>query len=404
MYKGNGYEKTTYQFANGQTCETSLLLKAVLEAGPWQIRKIILVGTLTSSWDALIPGDGNADADLWLTIKDECKTEAGISEESRAKLEQKLPQWYNLPVVLKIHTAKLDAADAEQVFSVYSTIAEEIAPDTDILFDITHGFRSMPILIYQALQLDAINTPNRDINLIYGEYVDGKTRSIVRDLSKYWDFYEITLAKKLFDSRFDGALLAEKMRPLWESGAKCVERFSKIIECNYALQVPESLRQLKNALGKFDHANSPRWLIDVKNDLERIYKRLNVDEDVRFPLGKTLRQYSKLLEEKGLITQAVIALQIAIETVVTEKCGASEYIGDYQWWQDYGKIYFSSIRKKDNAMSASLKAVENLRNQIAHGGAKDRNTGEFPHITSLAMLLKKGNAAADTFFALLDDE
>jgi hypothetical protein len=54
-------------------------------------------------------------------------------------------------------------------------------------------------------------------------------------------------------------------------------------------------------------------------------------------------------------------------------------------------------------MAFSLQDIENLRNQIAHGGGRDKKTGEYPHLGNLASVLKKGNAAADSFFALLEE-
>jgi CRISPR-associated Csx2 family protein len=406
MYKDEGgYQKTKYQFTDGKVYETSLLLKAILETGTWPIKKVILIGTRTSSWDILIPDDG--EADLWFTIKEACKNEPGISQASIDELEKKLPHWYhNIPFVLKVHTPKLDAVNAEAIFTVYMTISGELAPDTDVLFDITHGFRSMPILIYQALQLDSSKLQNRGINLIYGELIDKEKISYVRDLSKYWDFYEITAAKQRFTSRFDGKVLAEKIKPYWESGAKCLVRFSEIVECNYSLQIPDLLKQIRNAIEKFNTGESgvSQWVIDVKDELAGVLRTLYVSGDDPLVRGKTLRAYARLLEEKGLITQGVIALQIAIETAVIEKCGGSNYIGDYKWWQEHGKIYFSNIKQKSSSMSISLQKIENLRNQIAHGGAKDRNSGEYPHLENLPTILKNGNRAADTFFALLEED
>jgi hypothetical protein len=127
-----------------------------------------------------------------------------------------------------------------------------------------------------------------------------------------------------------------------------------------------------------------------------MYRRLH-----KTTVSETLRLYSRMLEEKGLITQAVIALQIALETAVAVKYGGDNYIGDWDWWQEYGKDFFLKIRNSDMKMAVSLQKIENLRNQIAHGGGRDKKTGEYPHLGNLAAVLKNGNTAADRFFALL---
>ncbi|GHS91098.1 CRISPR-associated protein [Planctomycetales bacterium] len=404
MYKKEGgYRQTVYQFADGQKVETALFLTAILQAKKSEIKKVVLIGTRTSSWDALIPDGGNADLDLWGKIQGECLSSDGISDTLLKKLQAKLPEWHDgLPFALKAHTSCVDKDTAGEVFAVYSTIAAEIADHTDILFDITHGFRSMPVLIYQALQLDAIKLQNRRIDLIYGEYIDQEKISHVRDLSPYWDFYEITAAEKLFTDKLDGKLLAEKIQPHWKSGAECLRRLSEIIECNFAFQLPETLNQIKNAIEKkAPSSDAQPWVTDAKNELAAIYKKL-----FHSTTSETLRAYSRLLESKGLLTQAVITLQIALETAVTEKYGAPENIGDYDWWQETGKSKYIEIKKQiesDDGKSQSepLWQIENLRNGIAHGGARDRKSGSFAHIANLPKILKQGNAAADQFLLRL---
>jgi CRISPR-associated Csx2 family protein len=394
MYKDEGgYRKTKYQFANGETHVSSLFLKTLLETQKRDIRKVILVGTYTSSWDILIPDGGDADPDLWITIKDECKSADGISEESLRLLKTKMLQWHNLPFAFKIHSSHLDADNAEAIFGIYKTISDEIAEDTDILFDITHGFRSMPILIYQALQYDMAQFSNRRIHLIYGEYIDKEAISYVRDLSKYWNFHEISAAITMFEEKLDGEILAKKIKPYWEPGGKCLVRLSEIVKCNFSFQIPDALRQIRNALNSLAD-DVPQWVKDVHRGLTVIYDRLQSNS-----VSMCLRAYSKLLEEKQLIAQAVITLQMAVETIITEKY-APDHVGEYEWWQKYGDDFYKKEKRKLSWNDKdALYKIEDLRNAIAHGGNKDKRTKEYPSTANLPGLLKQGNKAADKLFA-----
>jgi CRISPR-associated DxTHG motif protein len=207
-------------------------------------------------------------------------------------LREKLPLWYGIPFSVEFHTDKIDSDTASDVFDVYRTLtnSDKLDIKSDILFDITHGFRSMPILVYQALQFDFEKTGHRNIKIIYGEYKKDEKIAYVRDLSQYWELSIITRAKNLFSNKLDGKLLAEKIKPYWESGAKCLQHFSEIVECNFSLQIPEVLKQINNAVDEFPQ-NLPKWIIDVKDELSAIYKKLN------------------------------------------------KYIGNYEWWQMYGKDF-----------------------------------------------------------------
>jgi CRISPR-associated DxTHG motif protein len=280
----------------------------------------------------------------------------------------------------------------------------DIASGTDILFDITHGFRSMPLLIFQSLQLNASKIVNKKIDLIYGEYIEAKKISYVRDLSQYWDYYEISSAIKLFEEKLDGKLLAEKIKPFWEKGAKFIIRLSEIVECNFSLQIPDALNELKNALKNYSDTENQQWVNDVWKMLnDEIYKNLIPNEKEPYPIAVTVWNYSKLLRKKNLITQAVIALHVAMETVIAEEYDNTR-IGDYGWFNGYydakksqkiegiGDKRLKEVYQKNPRLGSKLDKLEGLRNQIAHGGGKNKK-GEYPHQANIKGILDPMDAA-----------
>jgi len=413
MYKKEGgYRKTLYQFPNGKKCETSIFLKAILESEYYSpVKKIVLIGTTSSSWDVLIPND-EKNEDIWFKTKDLCEKNM-FSGESK-ELETKLSEWYNnIEFKLIVHTNEFTPKNVENVFDKYLEIPGLLEDETDIIFDITHAFRSMPLLIFQSMQVGASKIKGRKVKLLYGEYIETDISS-VRDLSSYWDYYEISSAIKLFEENLDGKILAEKIKPYWESGYKFLVRFSEIVECNFSLQLPEALKQLKNALADYNETGKPQWVIDVKDKLADIYRELNQKSGEKYPVAKTVWEYSKLLRKKDLVTQAVIALQVVPETAVAEKYDPSK-IGDFGWFNGYfderkskkvegiGDAKLKEIRKKNPKLSSSLGQIERLRNQIAHGGGKDKKEN-YPHQANIPGILKPVDGAIEEFFKELDGE
>ena len=382
MYK-DGYRKTIYRFSDGKEHKTSLFLEAILETGYRQIKKVILVGTKTSGWHKLIVDQGENET-LFKKLREECENKKkGIGEDSKYELELKLRESYNnIPFKIIAHTDKLDQENVESVFSDYGKISYYLEPNTDILFDISHGFRSMPLLVFQSLQLNAMKIYRRRVELIYGEYIQDEDVSYVRDLSKYWDYYEISSAIRLFKEKFDGKLLAKKVKPFWENGADILDRLSEIVECNYSLQMPEALDQLKDALDNFSNPENLLWVTDVKSMLAEIFERLRMKQsEEKYPVAKIVWEFSKLLHKKDLITQAVIAKQVVVETAMTEKLDPSK-IGDYDWFRSGNpsslglkENAFQQLRelRKNNQKLKILGHLEYLRNQVAHGGKKKEN-------------------------------
>jgi CRISPR-associated Csx2 family protein len=411
------YETTTYQFPDtGKMWKTSVFVEAILKTEYRHIKKVILVGTLTSNWDLLIV-DRDNNEDIYLKISEECNKN-GISDESIKELKSRLQEWYNIPFEIIYHKARISSDTIVDIFFRYEKIPGLLADNTNILFDITHGFRSMPLLVYQSLQLnlDLQKTFDREVEVIYGElnYGEGKI-SPVHDLSEYWEYYEINSAIKLFEDKLDGRLLANKLDQPWKSGAKFLRRLSDIVECNFSLQIPEALKELKNALKDFNDKEKPLWVIEVRNKLAEIHKKLSVKEDERFPVAKIVWEYSKLLHEKKLITQEVIALQVVVETAMTEKIDGpkSVKIGNYDWFRtddplsiglkQSGIQQLRKICRKNKKIKQPLWQLNDTRDSIAHGGGRNQNE-DFPHQASIKRLLETIDDAIVEYFNIIDQE
>jgi len=147
--------------------------------------------------------------------------------------------------------------------------------------------------------------------------------------------------------------------------------------------------------------------------LSEIYKRLYQKDDEKYRIAKIVWEYSKYLREKELITQAIIAMQVVPETAIAEKYDPSK-IGDFGWFNGYfdekksqkiegiGDKELKKIRKKNSKLSSSLGQLERLRNQIAHGGGKDKK-GNYPHHANIRGILKPTDSAIEELFKALDE-
>jgi CRISPR-associated Csx2 family protein len=395
-----GYKTTEYQFPNGKTYKTSLFLEALFLAEYKPIKKIILIGTRTSNWDALLadmqsnPGGKPADhTDLWERLVEECESEAaaGITEESCRLLEKALTEKTGVPVVIKYHTPEIDAATIPEIFPVYSSLVKELAENTDILLDITHGFRSMPLLVYQALQFGLAGDSLRKVELIYGE-IRRNAASPARDLSEYWRLSEISAAKNLFFRKFDGARLAPFLHDAWGEGENLINRFSAIVECNLSLDMPRWIQDAKRALSRPLKGTEPDWILELRNFLKE-----EVIKKVERPLNSDmLRAFSRLLEEQGLRIQAIITLQAALEARTVEYYGSAGEIGDYDAWQEkYRSEYLS--KRRELSQGRTLGTLEWVRNSIAHGGYKD-NQGKAFTSQEIGNALKNSKNAVHEYF------
>ena len=386
MYR-EGYRQTTYVFPNDEKIQTHIFLNAILQAKYKEVSKIILVGTATSGWDMLI----DVNDELWLRACEE-KENGGVSGELIADIEKYLSEKKNIPVVVKCHSDVIDNNTSLDIFNQYNSIVPEIA-DENILFDITHGFRSMPILLYQALQFSIAQNPKvKNVEIVYGEYIDSKKESYVRNLSSYWLYSQISDALNIFKEKLDGFKLADLIEPEWKEGAKAIRRFSEIVQTNFSLQIVEVGRQIKNAIEKCPE-NAPKWLDGVRGFMAQIHAGISAQ-----PVHKALLKYAELLYDRKLNVQAIITLQVAVETFIAEKEGLPENIGNYEWWQCEGRGKLNEIKRRHpKEIKIPLTNVEAFRNQIAHGGGRNRD-GNFPQAANLPNIYKSGIRGIENLF------
>lgn len=410
MYKTSkdfeGYKETNYSFKE-KHFKTRLFMEAILQMQDKTINQIILLGTDTSSWDCLVDKD-NAERDetieLWDSLFDQCEKTAdseplGVSRENLDRLEKYLSERFKTEVIILCHTQNIDGNTLEELFDYYTSVANKVRKGNDILFDITHGFRSMPVLLYQSLQY-SLSQENRKVEIIYGELdINDKSKGCARDLSKYWSYSELTSALNVFKSKLDGFKLAELIEPYWEKGSKAIKRLSEIVQTNFAFQIEEVCRQIKNALDKFPTDEAPKYLDSIKTFLKEICNL--VDEEAT---SKTLFKYSQFLYSHNLNVQAIITLQITVEAAIVEKYASSERFGDYDWWKEEGKGRLD--KQKSNhwkKIGVPLTNLEHFRNQIAHGGGKDKD-GKYPHAANISSIYESGKKGVEKLLEILKSE
>lgn len=410
MYKTSkdfeGYVETNYFFKENYF-KTRLFMQAIVQKPYKPIDQIILLGTDTSSWDCLVDKDEDnreETIELWISLFDQCESKnegeppLGVSRENLDRLKKYLSERFKLDVVIKCHSPNIDETTSEELFNCYTEVTDIVKKGNDILFDITHGFRSMPVLLYQSLQY-SLSQKNRKVEIIYGELdINDKSKGYARDLSSYWSYSELAVALNVFKSKLDGFKLAELIEPYWDKGSKAIKHLSEIVQTNFAFQIEEVCRQIKNALDKFP-TDAPKYLHSIKTFLKEICDL--VDEE---STSKTLFKYSQFLYSHNLNVQAIITLQITVEAVIIEKYANPERFGDYDWWKEQGKGFLDTLKRDHwKEIKEPLNNLEYFRNQIAHGGGRNKD-GDFPHAANIPGVYESGKKGVEKLFEILKKE
>ena len=367
------YKKTIYVFEDGKEYSCSVFCEALVEHYARDLKKIIIIGTVKSAWNALIADldDNDASAELWLNIKYELESQ-GISDDNLLQLEEYLKNLYKgIDFKLLVHSVSFQKDTIASILSVYSQIYPNIEKNTKLVLDITHGFRYMPMLMYQTLQYHGNEFGIDNVKMLYGELGSDK-KSFVRDVSDVWKIAEINKQVYAFKTSFDGLALGRTLKQYKEDIVSgWILGFSDLVQKNYVMQIKQAISELRNILKK--KASVGSFDLDAFNFIDDIYNYLD-DFANRFStcdcLSDYLFQFAIVLNEKELTTQSIIALRESLWTKLLEKYSPEE-IGTYvkdMYVRDFYKAFVDDC--KDKGIYKDINDLIDERNQIAHAGIR----------------------------------
>lgn len=389
-----GYLKTCYYFEDKKPLTYSIFSDALIEYYQNELKKVIIIGTVTSSWNALLVDPNGTDYDKWVDIEAEINSddgEKGIKEETFDDLEEYLTESYenkyNKHIEFKLLTHSADFnSDIDSIYGVYAKIHEYIAEDTKLIIDITHGFRYMPMIMYQTIQLYGREFALDDVKILYGEL--NKDKSVkdesgkyipvgyARDISNVWKMAEIEKQVYAFKSTFDGIRLGETLKLYKEDKlAEWIMGFSDSVKKNYIVQIRQAIRELRTLVEDNGRNKEHRFIDDLCTFLK---KELVKPFDSCKSLSEYMLIFSRILYNHELSTQAMIALRECIDTRIKEKYFPDKigiYIKNIEGdLITSDKMYGETKRGYtdfSNWDRYNLDKLREKRNMIAHAGNVD---------------------------------
>ena len=384
QFKNDNYVKTCYSFPDGSRSEkTTIFSRALLERYKKDLDSVVIAGTDTSSWSAVLPDDcDNEDiTELLLKLYEQEKKKEAISAEDLEKVRFWLQTLYGCDVHI-LPPQKSDISEEENALAVYSKVFSYVKKGSKIVFDITSGFRYIPLLIFQNLQLHSSGIDIEDVKILYAELGEGK--ATVRDVSSVWRAAEMNKELSSFRSSLDGHSLSRTVRSFgYVKMAEWIDEFTDNIQKNYVMACDrEFFARLRNALER-----------EIGDDLEYISSSF-IRETALFlkteivdwfdfrekRLSYYLFTLAFILGRHNLFTQAVIALRESLYTRIFENHDPDQ-IGKYINEKDLrGKAYYIEFNNsvyRNTVYGNAIEELRKLRNSIAHAGA-DKDIKQLP--------------------------
>lgn len=375
--EADAYRKVDYDFGS-ITVSSSCFLRALCASGKYQFDNVLVIGTYTSSWSTLIDDCSTNEGELWLKLEEESTSGSpggGVSVQTLSELEAALSARWKVPVKCLAHDQALNEDNATHLLERYCT--EAASADSNIIMDITHSFRWMPMLLMASMQFkNSFPSSLSHIDIIYGEE-NGK----VRCLDAVWKGFDLANACSIFFDKFEPEPLVALLDGFWPSGAKAISRLGRQLQGNFLVHVNETLAQLRNALIDFKNiSDPPLWSQKVYKELGIFHAKLSSS-----PFHcRNILALAEMFAERHLFGQAIITLRLSYEAFLFDFFKEIDY-GNYELTEKLDDRF----KKANGNFRNKAKNLDYSRNMVAHGGAVSVDSSDSkPQIDNLPKAYK----------------
>lgn len=161
-------------------------------------------------------------------------------------LRELLSQAQPLPIV--------NGETEEDSWNLFQTIADAIPQGGEVIFDVTHGFRSLPVVTLLALSYLRIVKGVKLRAVVYGAWQPGQDTTPLFDLTPFVSLLDWAQAANRFQDTGDASLFKELLEMKRQASYNAVSRqlatLSQAIFSNRGLEVPDEATKLLRVLEK----------------------------------------------------------------------------------------------------------------------------------------------------------
>jgi CRISPR-associated Csx2 family protein len=367
-----GYQKANYQFEGGDTRSTPFFGLALLEelsARNFAVDHLVVLGTCSSIWDALLLDEMQQNAELWYKLADqvskgnveECLLESIAPDVAKSLAGKKLAKRVTLRII------PFGREESEQV-SILQTMAEVVEDGDTVSMDISHGFRSLPMLGYaSALFLQQIKNA-KIAGLYYGALemsMQGVTPVVRLDgLLKIADWVTAISAFRVSgDYGVFSHLLPEKEDALSMQQAGFLEK---------TLNIAQARSHLKKVRSRFSAMSEKDPVF--KLFVDELQRETDWVEENTFA-DRQLSAARNALRNGNYARAAALGVEAIISARVIKNGQDPLKYQNREKAREELKAECRGVQKKPHSSpERAFSELNDLRNSLAHGTRPDRNT------------------------------
>ncbi|MGE4286792.1 MAG: TIGR02221 family CRISPR-associated protein [Phycisphaerae bacterium] len=294
----------------------------------------------------------------------------------------------------------------DEIWEIFSAVNSEICANDSVVLDITHGFRSLPML---GLTLINYAKVAKDIcveGVYYAPYVSGRDNTPIFDLSEFDNLLEWTTAADQFvtagsalklealvkkhNSKVQRGKLAGESKEDWRAIGNFVQKLASLTQSLSTCRLKdlsEQVRELQRLASKITDNNSKpiHSLISTAN--REVAPISNEDPlacgiaAARFCLNHNMIQQGITIVQEAAVTKVLIEIGVEddkiydydkIRKYVTLAAKSFNRKIDEPQAEVYGKI--KDFLKVNKQLVAEINSLTDFRNDVNHAGMRDNSS------------------------------
>lgn len=385
------YREATYRFQDQENGEESLSTRFVARAVTkhFGIDNLIIIGTVKSMWEEVYHSfaqeRGVLDEDVWFQIDEACHDampDSPLLIPCQKEIEQAIGgDTHLIPIRYGLTEQEIDENSA-----IILGVEQFLQPDDEIYVDVTHSFRSLPIMLMNTLiYLQNVSSKRLKIkHILYGmlEMQSELGYAPVVELGSIMRMNEWITAAYAFSEFGNAYQLAELMEQSGDgSTAGVLKSFSDMMNLNY-------LARIKNMAGRLraidiGEIHDPFALMILPPVINSFTKSFNP----RHRLSRFQYELADWQFEHCNYCASYLTLQEALITLVCEHNGFDPLKKDERdKVKDafLGKIF--GVRYPDVVKKVYFK-INGTRNDLVHSRISSKKKGN--PVTQLEKALKE---------------
>ncbi|MEE2003008.1 TIGR02221 family CRISPR-associated protein [Alkalimonas sp. MEB108] len=350
------YRTTVYQMPEGPS--QPLAYFGYLLQERMQPDSMVILGTCGSMWDGLlddmaIPDDiKNPLIEGLLEAVDEQRVTQEMLDHVMASIEPHTPCRYQLLLIPFART------ETEQL-TMLQVIANAIPDQAEVVLDITHSFRHLPMMALAAMQyLQAIKPEVRVTQLCYGEYNDDTKQGHYVDLSGLLHIQQWINAASLAEHTGD---LTEVADLLSNSTLG-----SDLTKASFYMSVHRS-DQARNPLKKVRQALETESLNSAAALLKPVLLQKTAWVNESYIFQRQSAQATHAMQRKDYLRATIYAFEAYLTRKVRESGAHPGQESNYQVRKEVQKSLDDDRPFRKTAEGECYLLLRNLRNALAHG-------------------------------------